>query len=318
MGIIGYYIMIKLPTLSSVPKGLIHCPITPFKKNNEIDLDKFAQVVEFLLSQNAAALCVNLHLAESLNLSLNERKLLAKASVEISANRVPVIINVSTPGTDHAIELAQHAEKIGADGIMCIAPYYWKPPEESLYEHFSEIMSATSLPFIGYNSPLIMDGVGISPDLLTRLINQFPHFIGIKDASHNWEVFLELGRAARTLKPDFGLFVGTEWMIPSLTLGGNTCMSVFGGIAPNFVNLLYKETIDGNLKAALELQYKYSELYQITKVEYPAPTKAMWGIMGRPVGITRRPQRPVSKEETKIMEKTLERLGLLDTEPYGW
>ena len=94
MGIIEYYIMIKLPTLSSVPKGLIHCPITPFKKNNEIDLDKFAQVVEFLLSQNAAALCVNLHLAESLNLSLNERKLLAKASVEISANRVPVIINV--------------------------------------------------------------------------------------------------------------------------------------------------------------------------------------------------------------------------------
>ena len=95
-------------------------------------------------------------------------------------------------------------------------------------------------------------------------------------------------------------------------------MSVFGGIAPNFVNLLYKETIDGNLKVALELQYKYSELYQITKVEYPAPTKAMWGIMGRPVGITRRPQRPVSKEGTKIMEKTLERLGLLDTEPYGW
>ena len=310
--------MTPLPALTSVPEGLIHCPITPFTKKNQIDLDKFAQVIEFLLRQNTAALCVNLHLAESLNLSLDERKLLAEACVEVSAGRTPVIINISTPGTDHAVELARHAEKIGADSVMSIAPYYWKPPAEGLYEHFSEIMLATNLPFIGYNSPLIMDGVGISPEILTRLINRFPHFIGIKDASHNWEVFLELGRAARTLKPDFGLFVGTEWIIPSLTLGGNACMSVFGGIAPNFINLLYKETKNGNLKVALELQYKYSEIYQITKIEYPAPTKAMWAIMGRPVGIPRRPQRAVSAEGMQMMEKTLARLGLLDSEPHGW
>ena len=310
--------MTKLPILTSVPEGLIHCPLTPFTLSNQIDLDKFANIVEFLLSQSAAALCVNLHLAESLNLSLMERKLLAKACVDVSAGRVPTIINVSTPGTDHAIELARHAEEIGADSVMAIAPYYWKPPQEGIYEHFFDIMAATELPFIGYNSPLIMDGIGISPEILTRLIMRFPHFIGLKDASHNWEVFLELGRAARKVKPDFGIFVGTEWMIPSLTLGGNACMSVFGGIAPNFVKSLYKETTDGNLKVALELQYKYSELYQITKVEYPAPTKAMWEIMGRPIGVPRRPQRPVSAESMKKMEETLKRLGLLETEPHGW
>lgn len=306
------------PRLQSVPRGLIHCPITPFTADNEVDLDTFGRVVEFLLGQGSAALCVNLHLAESLNLSLAERQQLAEACVEVSAGRNPVIVNVSTPGTDHAIQLARHAEKIGADSIMAIAPYYWKPPAEGLYEHFAEIMQATDLPFIGYNSPTIMDGVGISPDILIRLMERFPQFIGIKDASHNWETFLELGRAARTLKPDFGLFVGTEWMIPSLTLGGDTCMSVFGGIAPNFVNAFYRETMAGNLKAALDMQYKFSEIYQITKVEYPAPTKAMWAIMGRPVGPPRRPQRAVGKERMKEIEATLDRLGLLDTEPHGW
>jgi 4-hydroxy-tetrahydrodipicolinate synthase len=314
----GFFYMTNLPRLTSVPAGLIHCPITPFTAGNDIDLDKFALVVEFLLRQDAGALCVNLHLAESLNLSLAERKQIATACVEVSAGRVPVIVNVSTPGTDHAIELARHAEETGADCVMAIAPYYWKPPMEGLYEHFAEIMSATELPFIGYNSPTIMDGVGISPEILTRLMERFPQFIGIKDASHNWETFLELGRAARKVKSGFGLFVGTEWMIPSLTLGGNACMSVFGGIAPNFVKSLYKETTESNLDVALDLQYKYSELYQICKVEYPAPTKAMWEIMGRPVGIPRRPQRPVTAEGMKMMEATLDRLGLLNTEPHGW
>jgi dihydrodipicolinate synthase/N-acetylneuraminate lyase len=310
--------MANLPRLTSVPDGLIHCPITPYTADNKIDLDTFAKIVEFLLKQDAGALCVNLHLAESLNLTQDERKQLAKACVDVAAGRAPVIVNVGSPGTDLAIDLARQAEKDGADCIMSIAPYYWKPPEDGIYEHFAEIITATDLPFIGYNSPGIMDGVGISPATLTRLMEKFPQLIGIKDASHNWETFLELGRAAHKLKPDFGLFVGTEWMIPSLTLGGNACMSVFGGIAPNFVKTLYRLVSEGNLKEALPLQYNYSELYQICKVEYPAPTKAMWEIMGRPVGPPRRPQRPVSAEGIKKIEATLDRMGILNTEPKGW
>ncbi len=96
------------------------------------------------------------------------------------------------------------------------------------------------------------------------------------------------------MRPDFGLFVGTEWMIPCLTLGGTACMSVFGGIAPRFVQQLYAATTAGRMKEALELQYKFSDLYQINKVEYPAPTKAMWEIMGRPVGEPRLPNRPIA------------------------
>ena len=310
--------MAQSRVMSAVPPGIIHVPVTPFTADNKVDLDTFARVIEFLLHQNAASLCINLHLAESLNLTLDERKLLAKTAVEITADRVPVIVHVSMPGTDQAVDLARHAEQVGADCVIAIAPYYWKPSQEQLYEHFAAIMEATKLPFIAYSSPTIMDGIGIAPPTLVKLIERFPQFIGLKEASHNWEKYLELGRAARKVRPDFGLFVGTEWMIPCLTLGGTACMSVFGGIAPRFVQALYTATTGGELKGALDLQYKFSELYQIAKVEYPAPTKAMWEIMGRPVGAPRLPNRPLSAEAKNEIRRALETLGLFDTEPHGW
>lgn len=310
--------MAQRDLMAAVPQGIIDVPVTPFTADNEIDLDTFARVIEFLLRHNASSLCVNLHLAESLNLTLDERKLLAKTTVEVTAGRVPIIVHVSTPGTDQAVDLARHAEKIGADCIIAIAPYYWKPSQDALYEHFCAIISATALPFIAYSSPTIMDGVGLLPETLVRLMERFPQFIGLKEASHNWEKYLELGRAARKIRPDFGLFVGTEWMIPCLTLGGTACMSVFGGIAPRFVRTLYEATTNGQLKEALILQYKFSELYQIAKAEYPAPTKAMWEIMGRPVGAPRLPNRPLTTARKGEIRSTLEMLGLFDTEPHGW
>jgi 4-hydroxy-tetrahydrodipicolinate synthase len=304
--------------LTAVPQGLIHVPVTPFRSDNKIDLDTFGRVIEFLLGHDAASLCINLHLAESLNLTMEERKQLAKAAVESVAGRVPLIVHVSMPGTDQAVDLARHAAEIGADCVMAIAPYYWKPSQEGLYAHFAAIMSATDLPFIAYSSPTIMDGIGIAPATLVQLMERFPQFIGLKEASHNWEKYLELGRAAKKIRADFGLFVGTEWMIPCLTLGGTACMSIFGGIAPRFVRALYQATTSGRLTEALTLQYKFSELYQIAKVEYPAPTKAMWEIMGRPVGAPRLPNRPLAAERKKEIRSALETLGLFDTEPHGW
>lgn len=304
--------------MTGVPRGIIQCPITPFTTGNEVDLDLFGRVVEFLMKQRCDALCVNLHLAESLNLTLDERKALTAVAVEASAGRVPVIANVSVSGTDQAVDLARHAEAAGADCIMAISPYYWKPPIAALYEHFAAIIAATGLPFIGYSSPTIMDGIGITPDLLVRLMQQFPQVIGVKEASHNWETYINLGMAGRSVRPDFGLFVGTEWIIPSLTLGGVACMSIQGGICPKLVEGLYDKTRAGDLAAAWPLQEKLARMYALTKGEYPAPTKAMWAIMGRPVGNPRLPNRPVTADRAKELEGELDRLGILASEQHGW
>jgi 4-hydroxy-tetrahydrodipicolinate synthase len=309
--------MTAAPRLDQVPRGIIQCPITPFTPANEVDIDLFQRGTAFLLAQRCDALCINLHLAESLNLTLEERMSLTEAAIE-AAGQVPVIANVSTPGTDQAVTLARHAQKAGAAAIMAISPYYWKPPVDALYEHFATIMSATDLPFIGYSSPTIMDGVGITPDLAIRLLNRFPQFIGVKEASHNWETYMALGMAGRSVRPDFGLFVGTEWIIPSLTLGGVACMSIQSGICPGLVAGCFDATRAGDLATAFPMQEKLARMYALTKGEYPAPTKAMWSIMGRPMGNPRLPNRPVNAERVAFLEEELGRLGILDTEPHGW
>lgn len=304
--------------ITKVPHGLIQSTITPFTADNKLDLERFGRSVEFLLKQRCVGIGINLHIGESLNLDNDERKLLVEAAVEACNGKVPVIVNVSTPGTDQAIDLARHAEKAGADCIMAISPYYWKPPVGALYEHFAAIIRSTGLPFVAYNSPLIMDGVGITPELLTELMTEFPQFIGIKEASHNWDTYLTLGMVGRGIRPDFGMFTGVEWFIPSLTLGGVGCMSILGGVTPNLVTSLYAATKAGRLDEALPLQEKFAVVHHLSKAEYPAPTKAMWEIMGRPVGKPRLPNRQVPPERMKEFERELDRLGLLGSEPHGW
>ena len=207
--------------MKTIPQGIIDVPVTPFTPDNAIDLDTFARVIEFLLRHNASSLCINLHLAESLNLTLDERKLLANTAVEVTAGRVPVIVHVSTPGTDQAVDLARHAEKIGADCVIAIAPYYWKPSQEALYEHFCAIISATDLPFIAYSSPTIMDGIGISPETLVRLMERFPNLsvskkqvtIGknILNSAEQREAFAQISVCLSALN---GLFHASHWAEP--------------------------------------------------------------------------------------------------------
>ena len=305
------------PAMSVLPRGVIHCPVTPFTADNRVDLDTFGRVVTFLLRQSPAALCVNLHLAESLNLTIDERKSLAAEAVRV-AERTPVIVNVSTAGTDQAIDLARHAEAVGAACVMAITPYHWHPSQEAIYAHCAAIMRATALPLLGYNSPLAMGGVGFAPETLVRLMKEFPAFIGLKEASHNWETYMALGRAARRVRADFGLFVGTEWFIPGLTLGGRAGMSIFGGVAPGLVTDLYRAVAEGRMAEALPLQEKLAHLYALSKPDYPAPVKAMWEIMGRTVGGARLPNVTLSPAGRRGLEADLAALGVLDSEPHGW
>jgi dihydrodipicolinate synthase/N-acetylneuraminate lyase len=304
--------------LAGVPYGLMHVPVAPFTAGNRLDLDTYARHIDFCIRHGASSLCVVLHLAESLNLDTAERQALAKASVDAADGRVPVIVNISTPGTDEAIKLARHAEKIGADAVIAIAPYYWKPTQDAICEHFSAIMSSTDLPFMAYHSPALMDGIGLSSSSLVRLMERFDQFIGLKEASHNFENFIELRRASRQVRDNFGMVLGIEYILPAMTLGAVGTMSIFCAVCPRLVNRLFEATIKGDLAVARDMQETMSYLWQLGKVDYPAPIKAMMEIMGRPVGPTRLPIRTASDEKRRFLAAELARLGLLDTEPRGW
>lgn len=304
--------------LASVPKGVMHVPVTPFTADLSVDYGTFEKLVDWHVRQNPSSLCVVLHIAESVSLAKDEHKKLIEISVKAAAGRVPVIANVSMAGTDQAVELARHSEKVGADAIICLSPYYWPVPEEALYEHFLRVARATGLPFMIYNSPLYQ-GVSLSPAFLVRLMRELPHFIGEKEASHNFEYFIEARRATQAVRPEFGVLLGVEYIIPSVSMGGVGSMSISGGVAPRMMQKLYDLCAAGRFFEAAPLQDKASHLWQLFKPEYPSAIKAAMEMMGRAVGPVRGPMRNLEAAQKQKLRRELEGIGIFNgSEPTGW
>lgn len=304
--------------LRTVPKGLMHVPVTPFKDDMAVDYDTFEKLVDWHIRQDPSSLCVILHIAESVSLTKEEHKKLIEISVRVTNGRVPVIANVSMAGTDQAVDLARHSQEVGADAVICISPYYWPVPEEALYDHFVRVATATDLPFMIYNSP-IFQGVSLSPKFLVRLMERLPNFIGEKEASHNFEYFIEARRATQAVRPEFGLILGVEYIIPSVSMGGVGSMSIAGGVAPRMMRQLYDLCAAGRFFDAIPLQDKASQIWQLFKPEYPAPIKTAMEMMGRPVGPVRGPMRSLTDGQKGKLRKELDALGVFDgSEPFGW
>ena len=166
-------------------RGVMQSPVTPLKDDYSLDLPTFERLLDFHVRTGAPAISWPHHKAESLNLTIAERKLFAEAAVKTVNGRVPVTIHVSALAVDDTFELAAHAQKIGADGILAITPYFWNPAREAIYDYFVRLATSIDLPVISYNSPSYLAGVEITGDLMARLIERLPNFVGVKEASFN-------------------------------------------------------------------------------------------------------------------------------------
>ncbi|MBI2755321.1 MAG: dihydrodipicolinate synthase family protein [Chloroflexi bacterium] len=297
--------------------GVVGTPVTPFTGENRVDHDAVSRSIEFLLQNGVDALALPMHTGESLNLSLEERKELAETALATTAGRVPVIVHVSCPGTDHVIDLARHAERAGAAAVVVVTPYHWQPSEEELFEHFVRVGSSVGIGLLAYNFPKKL-GVSVTHGLLARLIDRLDTFVGLKDASYDTQYFTEACRLTSTLRPGFAMFSGIEFMLPAMAMGAAGTFSPCGMIAPRLVGALYAACANGDYVAARALQYRFSRLWQALKVDYPASIKAGMEIMGRPVGIPRGPLQPLSAAAQLELRNQLEALGVLDAEPRGW
>lgn len=299
-------------------KGVMQSTVTPLKDDFSPDLATFERLVEFHVRTGATAIAWPHHKAESLNLTIAERKRFAEVAVKVTAGRVPVSIHVSALAVEDTIALARHAEKIGADAILAITPYFWNPTEEALYDYFVRLGTTIGLPLIAYNSPSYLSGVEITGALTRRLIERLPNFIGMKEASFNSEKFTEIARAALALRPDFALIAGVEFLAPSVPLGGAGSYSSAGAICPNLCGALYDSCVAGDWPKARALQYKLARLWDLFRDQYPSSLKGGMVIMGRSVGPTRAPLPTASAERIAYIRTQLAELGILDSEPHGW
>ena len=288
-------------------KGVMQSTVTPLKDDFSPDLPTFEKLVEFHVRTGATAIAWPHHKAESLNLTIAERKRFAEVAVKVTALAV-----------EDTMELARHAEKIGADAILAITPYFWNPTSEALYDYFARLGTSIGLPLIAYNSPSYLSGVEITGELTQRLIERLPNFIGMKEASFNSEKFTELARAALPLRPGFALIAGVEWLAPSVPLGGAGSYSSAGAICPNLCTQLYETCVAGDWPRARALQYKLARLWDLFRDQYPSSLKGGMVIMGRAVGPTRPPLPTAGPERQAYIRTQLEELGILDTEPHGW
>jgi len=236
----------------------------------------------------------------------------------VVAGRVPVTIHVSALAVEDTLELARHAQKIGADGILAITPYFWSPTLESIRDYFVRLCTSIDLPVISYNSPSYLAGVEITGDLMARLIERLPNFVGVKEASFNSEKFIELSRAALAMRPTFAMLTGVEYLLPSVPLGGVGSYSAAGSICPNLCNQLFDACVAGDWPRARELQYKLSRIWLLFRDQYPSSLKGGMVLMGRPVGPTRAPLPTATKERQQFIRSQLEELGIMQSEPHGW
>jgi 4-hydroxy-tetrahydrodipicolinate synthase len=293
-------------------------PVTPLKDDFSLDLPTFERLLDFHVRTGATAISWPHHKGESLNLMIAERKLFAEAAVRVVNGRIPVTIHVSALAVEDTMELARHAQEIGADGILAITPYFWNPSLDAIEAYFVRLCSSVELPVLSYNSPSYLAGVEITGELMSRLIERLPNFVGVKEASFNSEKFLEISRAALALRPDFAMLTGVKYLLPSVPLGGVGSYSAAGSICPNLCSQLFDACMSGDWPRARELQYKISWLWLLFRDLYPSSLKGGMVMMGRPVGPTRAPLPTATKERQSHIQSELERLGILDSEPHGW
>lgn len=300
-------------------RGVMQAPVSPMKDDFSFDGDGFAKMVDFHVRHGAPAIAWPHHKAESLNLTIAERKLGAEIAVKTVDKRVPVSIFVGTLSEEDSLDLARHAQQVGADAILTISPYCRRPSQEEIYDSVVRIAVAIDLPVLTYNSPWRNgEGVEFTGDLTRRLIDRLPNYIGMKDASFHSQKYLEISRVALKMRPGFAIIMGVEHLLASYPLGACGSFSSSGAIAPNLCNRFFGALEAHDWETARECQYKISRLWRLFKEQYPSSLKGAMIMMGRPVGPTRSPLPTASKERIEFLRQQLEQLNILQTEPHGW
>ncbi|MEH6954392.1 4-hydroxy-tetrahydrodipicolinate synthase [Neobacillus drentensis] len=281
---------------------LLTAMVTPFDQNGEVDFNATRNLVDYLIENGTDGIVVAGTTGESPTLSSEEKVALFQFVVAVVNGRVPVIAGTGSNNTRASISLTKQAEEAGVDGIMLVAPYYNKPSQEGMYQHFKAIAESTSLPIMIYNIPGRC-AVNISVETLVRL-SQLPNIVAVKEASGNLDAMAEI--ISRT-PSDFSLYSGDDGLtLPVLAIGGTGVVSVASHVIGNEMKDMIQLFKNGQVQEAASA---HRRLLPIMKALFtapnPAPVKAALNINGVNVGGLRLPLLPLSDEEKSGLQAVL-------------
>ena len=288
-------------------KGSIVAIVTPFKEGR-VDEEAYRELIEFQIENGTSAIVPCGTTGESATLSFEEHNRVIDIAVEAVNKRVPVIAGTGGNSTSEAIELTEHAKKTGADATLQVTPYYNKPTQEGLYQHFKTIAEAVPLPQVLYNVPG-RTSVNMLPETVARLA-ELPDVVAIKEASGNLGQMAEIIRLAGE---NITLISGDDNLtLPILSIGGKGVISVVANIVPQDTADMLTAWEEGNLDRAREVYFRLLPLCQAMFYETnPVPVKTSLALMGKIRDELRLPLVPMAPPNLERLKKALRDYGIL-------
>jgi 4-hydroxy-tetrahydrodipicolinate synthase len=288
--------------------AVVTAMVTPFRPDHSLDLDGAQRLTRHLLEHGTDSIVVAGSTGESPTLSHREKLDLFRVVIEATGTDGKVICGTGTYNTAETIELSCEAQELGADGLLVVTPYYSKPPQRGLLEHFTRVASAVELPVIAYNIPG-RTGIRIEHDTLLQM-SEVPNIVAVKDSTGDFQAISKLISEAPT---DFEVYSGDDWAtFGYLCLGGVGVVSVAAHVVGDRIHHLTDLVLSGDIPAARKVHDELSPLFNALFITTnPIPVKTALDVLGLPAGPPRLPLVPATRDERARIEKALSDAGLL-------
>jgi 4-hydroxy-tetrahydrodipicolinate synthase len=290
-------------------EGAFTAMVTPFTEKNEVDEEGFRTNIDFQIEKGISGLVPVGTTGESPTLTQREHERVIEIAVDQINGRVPTIAGAGSNNTVESLHYLKHAADVGADAALVITPYYNKPTQQGLIEHYKTLAEAVDIPIVMYNVPG-RTGVNMLPETTAELA-KIDNIVAMKNASGS----VDQASKEVLLTPDnFTVLSGDDGLtLPMMAVGAKGVISVASNIVPDRVTEMVKLALDGDFDKARE---KHFELYNLFKVIFletnPTPIKAAMKMLGMPAGDPRLPLVPMSDAGSEKMKKVLQDLGLLE------
>jgi len=287
-------------------EGAFVAIVTPFK-NGKVDETALRALIEYQISGGANGIVPCGTTGESATLSHEEHDQVIRIAVEACKGKVPVLAGTGSNSTQEAIKLTQHAQAAGADGSLQITPYYNKPSQEGLYQHFSTVAADTDLPIVLYNVPS-RTSVNMCPETVARLA-KIKNIVGVKEASGSLQAISEI---IDLCGKDFTVLSGDDPLLwPILAVGGRGVISVSANILPGKVAAMCQAAANGDMAKARSLHYEMREINDVLFIDTnPVPVKAALHLMGKIEKEVRAPLVTLSSSHLESVKEALKKHGL--------
>ncbi len=282
--------------------------VTPFTKDNKINYDKLAELIEFQIANETDSIIICGTTGEGSTLDHEEHSEAIRFTVEVVNKRIPVIAGTGSNDTNYAVKLSNEAEKAGVDGLLSVTPYYNKTSQRGLIEHFNYIADRVSVPIILYNVPS-RTGVDIKPETYFEL-SKHERIVGAKEANG------DISSVAKTISlcgPDFAMYSGNDDQVTALmSLGGKGSISVLSNILPKVAHEIPAKFLAGDYEGSRKLQLDYLDLCNNLFIDVnPIPVKEAMNMMGMDVGDCRLPLYKMTDTAREALRACLAKHGLV-------